>query len=81
MEDLANCAQNIAAYYASGIAALAVVVTVLWFCVVRRVITLCYGLLASFSLYVVAYLILPYLVWMFVLGTAGAGAVACEGFW
>lgn len=81
MEALGACAQNIATYYASGVAVLACIIAIGVFCLNRRFILLAYGMVSAGFAYVTAYLILPHLVFWFVVGTFGIGAAACDGFW
>ena len=81
MDDLAGCAQNIAVHWAAILGFGALIIGLLVFCVQRTLLSLCYGLFAAGCTYVAAYLLLPYLVWFFVVGTFGIGAAACEGYW
>ncbi len=81
MNDLAICAQNIAAHWAAILAVLAFIISLAVFCFQRTLMSFCYGLFSVGCTYVATYLIAPYLVWFFVLGTVGIGSIACEGYW
>ncbi len=81
MEDLGRCAQNIAEHWAIILSVIVLIVGLLIFCIQRTLMSMCYVLFTAGSTYVGAYLIGPQLVWFFVLGTFGIGAVACEGYW
>jgi hypothetical protein len=80
MDQLALCADNIAAAWAAGLAVAILLVTVVVFAVRRTLTSLCYGLIWAIAAYLGGLALIPYIAMALFFGTLGIGTAVCAGY-
>jgi hypothetical protein len=80
MDGIANCADNIAAYWAPGLAAMVVLLTAVVFAFRRTLTSLCYGLIWATVAYFGGLVLIPYIAMAVFFGTLGIGTAVCASY-